>query len=318
VPRSRTKRLFIFTLLLASLVSGCAPRREPTPDLEATVDAAIEATMEEAEAAEPAEPQEPSPTAAIEVPPTSEQPSAIPSPTLIMLPTAEPPDRTRIVLYHSYRNRLTKLSGLAFANGIDLTIFERDRGGFLDALSSPDVNAAIYAPSAGATKEDLIQLRELTQRGGRALLFYDEYWTDYNSVLQTEFGVSVAEENVLWGGEDGDILLYAPEMLPSWLSGMTIAAKPEYERALSISAYLIAPLGTPAVAHEVTSAESGKSRIVYYAAEEFSLTFFPSAHEPAPNFNFDPESRYFFEDNSIDLGDNEQAALAMLMYLIAP
>ena len=204
-----------------------------------------------------------------------------------------------------YLHSFTKLSGLAFANGLDLVVYE-DPTAFFNALAQPDVAAAIYGGNGSAT--DLVTLRDFVERGGRALLLYNTLWLQQDTALQDTFGIALAEEASISRSTQG--ILYNP-LLPSWLAEFNVGIAAENAPEVSIHAYLIAP-GADGERGYLTSEITGNDRLLYYSSPDRAVTLFPAAQ----TFQMEHYYEYFFDDAHIDYFDNEAAALLLLNYLL--
>ena len=304
----------IVCILVCLFVSSCGGAESISEaDVEATVRSRVEETLSSQDSLSP-----PTSTPAVEdvadTPPVYEDTATVtltatPEPSATPQPTYTPEAGERIVLSIYTRNGTTKIDGLAFANDIDLTIFERDKNGFLGEIRQPDVIAAIYAPSREPDAEILLQLESFVQNGGRVFMMYSHYWSEENSLLQDLYGVSIAEERV---SPYDELILYDQDMLPSWMQDARLAAAGCCYNSM-INGYLIVP-GEIGEAKYVRSDKTSEERLVYFSSPDKGITFFPRViYYPA---NSDPEDLDFFDDDNFDLADNEEATLLMLRFLL--
>lgn len=223
--------------------------------------------------------------------------------------------RNRIVVfvgeddeYSNHGDPLSKLAGLAFVNGINLSVFPYDDE-FLAQLQQPDVAAAIYS-AVSPNVEVLLALRNLADAGGRVLLIYGAHgdWLDQNKLIQELFNVSIVEEGVK---AEPDTLLYPSSMLPAWLRNyrVGVAQNNFVER---IFGYLVSPASGGERGYLVSD-ESGSERLLYYSAPNERVAFWPYIWAQGSSIYV---AEYFFDDENIDYFDNEEAALTLLRYLL--
>lgn len=206
----------------------------------------------------------------------------------------------RVIVYadtspYSPNESLTKLSALAFVNGISLTVYS-DPWLFVSALSEDDVVGAIYGGPVNA--DFLARFKEFYDSGGRLLLFYggvySEWgWQDRNTDIQNMFGVSLIQAGVF----AADSFHFSDTLLPPFLAGLDIGIPSQ----VSLGSYLVVP------GEAIHRGMVGERLILYLSANGNLILWPPIVGNSA--------TIYFFGDSLIERFDNEVAALILLRYL---
>lgn len=320
--------------LIAILLGACAsnPGDVPTQDVLATAAAkevelqltleAIQAAQTQLAGQELVAQEEAAPTEEIAVQdkPTEVIETSTPAPP----PTAVLVKRDRILMYAPDTCRdstYTQLEGLAFTDGIKFNLYDNSGPGrynndFLNELKSPDVAAGIWLNSY-ITDADLITLKDFIDDGGKLFLAYGDWWTVHNELLQDLFGVSIVKEEVLGNDHGGHASIQYQSILPSWANKMSVYVADENGyNTLSLTSYLMTIIQGGEKA-KFSSEASGDQVLMYLSNAEGSVIFWPHVHY----YKYGSArscSTYidFFEDKQIDYQENEQAALAMLNYLL--
>jgi len=301
----RTKGLLGFTVLVVFIslsVVSCSTTQS-TPNIDAIVNATLAAKeveirlTDEAQQAEEPTAEEPAPT---EAPAPTEEPAAEEPPK---------PGQERIVIYGGYSSihgaySFTELGALAFTHDIDLVWYEENmKEEFFDNLNQFGAKAVII--EAGRIDESiLLNLSNYLRGGGRVLFVYGFLYADYNETLKELFNVSIVVEMLR---SEGGTLFYPEKMLPSFMKGYRVVASGD--KRIEILAY-VATTNEVAEAGYLGSASSNRDRMVYFTTPDKSVTFYPEIHTS------NPPSAVFFDDGAMHYEDNEQAALALLRYLI--
>ncbi len=209
---------------------------------------------------------------------------------------------------------LSKLNGLAFANGIELSIAE-DSGAFMEQLQDPQVVAAIYGSDRSRenvyapSDRILLSIEAFVSDGGHALLMYDRAWVEQTELLQDLFEIAIANETLMY---DEGTLRFADSILPPWLQGMRIGVEGE----TWLTAYVLTP-NPQGFTGSIISQDSGRERIAYYETSSGSLSFMPRTircvgwQYSCVNYAHGD----WLDDRNIDFLDNEEAAIALLRHL---
>jgi hypothetical protein len=204
---------------------------------------------------------------------------------------------------------LTKLSALALANGIKLTVVDSEQQ-LVSELAQPDVIGCIYG-GEGQDMATLTALNQLVKSGGRALLLYDEGWVDQSAKLHDTFGVSLASEH--FGSLTDQGFHYVKGMLPPWLRSLDVGVGPDMNN-IFLSAYLVIPGRVGERGMIITDQAMRKTQLVFYSPLDGSISW-----EPRPVRQADSSLRQmlsFFDDDNIGYHDNEKAALTTLNFLL--
>ena len=199
---------------------------------------------------------------------------------------------------------------LAAANGIRLTVVDREEKLIVELAAQPDVAGVIYGGEA-RDGHALTALGEwVKSSGGRALFLYDEGWTGQTVTLKQTFAVSMTVENL--GVSPGPGFDYKKGMLPPWLREWNVGVGPD-AGGIFLSAYLVVP-GRVGERGSVVSEGCHDAVLVFYSPLDGSVTW-----APRPVRQATPDVRTllsFFDDDNIDRRDNAHAALATLHFLL--
>jgi hypothetical protein len=204
---------------------------------------------------------------------------------------------------------LARLSALASANGIKLTVVDSEQQ-LASELRQPDVVGCIYG-GEGQDTAALTALSQFVKLGGRALLLYDEGWVDQSTKLHETFGVSLASQH--FGNLTDQGFHYVKGMLPPWLRDLDVGVGPDTNN-IFLSAYLVIPGRVGERGMIITDEAKRRSELVFYSPLDGSISW-----EPRPVRQTDSSSRQllcFFDDDNIGYHDNERAALTMLNFLL--
>lgn len=291
------KRISITLLIFSALLFACSSRETQSPNIEATVQYLARISIEMTSQAQVGQITESSSeTQQPEVAPTSE-PTQAP-------PTDAPIQRHRVILFgNGDYCSWTQLEALAFTNGIDLTAIRYTRrNDFYLAIDQPDVALIIYTGYVeGGTSEyenDIMEISQFVNNGGRALIFTEHFRSISNQLFRRLFGISIVEETLI---QTEHVFFFNEESLPHYMSGLEVGyTGPEIYHYLATN---VEGADTRYIRSDLT----GEDRIWYVSYPDRSLTFI---------IEIRGQRCGLFDDVSIDFGDNEEAALAMLMYLL--
>ncbi len=207
----------------------------------------------------------------------------------------------------------TKISSLAFENGIELKVIS-DLDLFLVSLLNRRIGSAIFA-GREISDRSALELRRFIDAGGRVLFFFNQEWSENNDILQSLFQVSINNEDLI-GDSDRrvavDTINYADSMLPTWASGLQVLVTGTNCNApcLYLRGYISTTIGGGEGSY-FSSGQTGNDRLVYLRTPDQSVTFWI---RPSQRFStWFPID--FFDDANIDFLNNDSATLAMLRYL---
>jgi len=247
-----------------------------------------------------------------QLPPTqaTQSKEALPNPTESPAKevTPTPIIRSRVVFYQASDNvKFTELVSAAAVEGIEITMVST-RESFLTEIVKPDVVLVIYpSDSWNNIEEDLREISFFVEDGGRALLLYNSLWARQSSVFEEYFGVSILKERVInTGGR-----FYLEFTLPDFLENLKVYV--EGTAWILGNAYLETDL-QDGKENYLEGRFSGEERLVFFSSPDKSVTFLLAV--VANDLGSSEFSYTFFDDNAIEYGDNETAALLLLNYLI--
>ena len=218
------------------------------------------------------------------------------------LPVAANVTRERVILLTGNQLEYFKLVEAAAASGINITVIS-DREEFLSEIIKPDVALVIYPADGWNRADDLQQIRHFVDAGGRVLFVYHQGWTTLSGTFEDMFGVSIYKEDVINTGSQYELAGTLPSLLSDfdtytqgsmWVLG---------------SAYLETDISGGQERY-LPSRFNDEDRLVFFSAPDKSATFLLSVRSN------EPYSFVFFDDTGIQYGENREAALELLKYLL--
>lgn len=195
----------------------------------------------------------------------------------------------------------SKLMEAAVEEGIKVDVI-RDRGEFMTELMDPDLDLVIYPADSWNQDGDLRAVADFTNGDGNALLLYDHRWKQFHvEILQEQFGVTVVGAEIINTSGAVPLSNLFPEplhQLNTFTTGSSWVAARAY-------------LETEAEGEKVYMEDrNGEQRLVFYRNSDGNVAFM--LQTPA----YPPKSNFFFDDVGIEYGENEEAAVQLLKYLI--
>lgn len=211
-----------------------------------------------------------------------------------------------VVFFQASNQRMpgyTKFQEAAAENGIEFLVI-RDRASFNDLLVAGYPDLVIYPADTWNLPEDFYLISEYVDDGGRALFFFTKRWSERPDIFLDLFEVRIWSESVINTSGEYSLKNTFPTELRSlntflsgtyWVLASSFVEPTQYGEGGFIESYA-----------------TDQMRQVFYSTPERNVAFMLQVRAAEPNVSF------FFDDNGIIYGDNQEAAVGLLKYMLEP